>query len=228
MFINRYNHNILHSDIVASSKSDKHQHSARSEDGRLFYDGEWYGRGQAICIDKKDEYPTRWEIWVTSSKIHSSPYWSLCSTLARRLWVIFLHRLSFTQRRNNCNQSGWGVVQTGRWEQVKTLHLAAPERQIHHKACLIHAKPDCFSARQSGMFDSVIYCTVCHVQILFWCFKWISWCIDCFRRQHSWCSCTCLMQCHLYSYYYYKQGQKCNIIMGFVSTLRCGTFVFWY
>ncbi|XP_056623801.1 breast cancer metastasis-suppressor 1-like protein-A [Triplophysa dalaica] len=43
---------------VASSKSDKHQHSARSEDGRLFYDGDWFGRGQAICIDKKDEYPT--------------------------------------------------------------------------------------------------------------------------------------------------------------------------
>ncbi|XP_056333175.1 breast cancer metastasis-suppressor 1-like protein-A isoform X1 [Danio aesculapii] len=42
----------------ASSKSDKHQHNARSEDGRLFYDGEWYSRGQAITIDKKDEYPT--------------------------------------------------------------------------------------------------------------------------------------------------------------------------
>ncbi|XP_059374588.1 breast cancer metastasis-suppressor 1-like protein-A [Carassius carassius] len=41
-----------------SAKSDKHQHNARSEDGRLFYDGEWYSRGQAICIDKKDEYPT--------------------------------------------------------------------------------------------------------------------------------------------------------------------------
>ncbi|XP_067311981.1 breast cancer metastasis-suppressor 1-like protein-A isoform X1 [Pseudorasbora parva] len=41
-----------------SSKSDKHQHNARSEDGRLFYDGDWYSRGQAICIDKKDEYPT--------------------------------------------------------------------------------------------------------------------------------------------------------------------------
>ncbi|XP_026855709.2 breast cancer metastasis-suppressor 1-like protein-A isoform X1 [Electrophorus electricus] len=43
---------------VSSSKSDKHQHTARSEDGRLFYDGEWYSRGQTICIDKKDEYPT--------------------------------------------------------------------------------------------------------------------------------------------------------------------------
>ncbi|CAJ0958820.1 unnamed protein product [Ranitomeya imitator] len=39
-------------------KMEKHQHSARSEDGRLHYDGEWYGRGQIICIDKKDEYPT--------------------------------------------------------------------------------------------------------------------------------------------------------------------------
>lgn len=39
-------------------KMEKHQHSARSEDGRLHYDGEWYGRGQTICIDKKDEYPT--------------------------------------------------------------------------------------------------------------------------------------------------------------------------
>ncbi|KAG2457845.1 BRM1L protein, partial [Polypterus senegalus] len=42
----------------ASIKSEKHQHSAHSEDGRLFYDGEWYNRGQRICIDKKDEYPT--------------------------------------------------------------------------------------------------------------------------------------------------------------------------
>ncbi|NP_001025273.1 breast cancer metastasis-suppressor 1-like protein-A [Danio rerio] len=42
----------------ASSKIDKLQHNARSEDGRLFYDGEWYSRGQAITIDKKDEYPT--------------------------------------------------------------------------------------------------------------------------------------------------------------------------
>lgn len=165
MFINQwtYNRRILHFDIVTSSKSDKHQHSARSEDGRLFYDGEWYGRGQPICIDKKDEHPTRWEIWVTNSKAHSSSYWSFCSTLARLLWVIFLHCLSFAQRRNNYNQSGWGVVQTGRWEQVKTLHLTAPERQIFHKACLIHARPDCFSVRQSETIDSVIYCTVYHV-----------------------------------------------------------------
>ncbi|KAJ8270003.1 hypothetical protein GJAV_G00109200 [Gymnothorax javanicus] len=42
----------------APAKNEKYQHSARSEEGRLFYDGEWYGRGQTICIHKKDEYPT--------------------------------------------------------------------------------------------------------------------------------------------------------------------------
>ncbi|KAM9355691.1 breast cancer metastasis-suppressor 1-like protein-A [Pholidichthys leucotaenia] len=39
-------------------KADRHHHVARSEDGRLFYDSQWYCRGQAICIHKKDEYPT--------------------------------------------------------------------------------------------------------------------------------------------------------------------------
>uniref|UniRef100_A0A6Q2YK43 BRMS1 like transcriptional repressor b n=1 Tax=Esox lucius TaxID=8010 RepID=A0A6Q2YK43_ESOLU len=38
--------------------NEKHQHNARSEEGKLFYDGEWYCRGQTICIDKKDEFPT--------------------------------------------------------------------------------------------------------------------------------------------------------------------------
>lgn len=41
-------------------KPDRHHHVARSEDGRLFYDNQWYCRGQAVCINKKDEYPTRW------------------------------------------------------------------------------------------------------------------------------------------------------------------------
>uniref|UniRef100_A0A250XYH1 Breast cancer metastasis-suppressor 1-like protein n=1 Tax=Castor canadensis TaxID=51338 RepID=A0A250XYH1_CASCN len=40
------------------SRVEKHLHSARSEEGRLYYDGEWYIRGQTICIDKKDECPT--------------------------------------------------------------------------------------------------------------------------------------------------------------------------
>ncbi|XP_073751190.1 breast cancer metastasis-suppressor 1-like protein isoform X4 [Callorhinus ursinus] len=43
---------------LAPVKLEKHLHSARSEEGRLYYDGEWYIRGQTICIDKKDECPT--------------------------------------------------------------------------------------------------------------------------------------------------------------------------
>uniref|UniRef100_G1K9N1 BRMS1 like transcriptional repressor n=2 Tax=Anolis carolinensis TaxID=28377 RepID=G1K9N1_ANOCA len=39
-------------------KLEKHPHNARSEEGRLYYNGEWYGRGQTICIDRKDECPT--------------------------------------------------------------------------------------------------------------------------------------------------------------------------
>ncbi|XP_022626154.1 breast cancer metastasis-suppressor 1-like protein-A [Seriola lalandi dorsalis] len=43
---------------VPAVKPDRHHHVARSEDGRLFYDSQWYCRGQAICINRKDEYPT--------------------------------------------------------------------------------------------------------------------------------------------------------------------------
>ncbi|XP_066542064.1 breast cancer metastasis-suppressor 1-like protein-A [Hoplias malabaricus] len=43
---------------VSACKSEKVQHSARSEDGRLLYDGEWFSRGQNICIDRKDDFPT--------------------------------------------------------------------------------------------------------------------------------------------------------------------------
>lgn len=43
---------------VPAVKPDRHHHVARSEDGRLFYDNQWYSRGQAICINRKDEYPT--------------------------------------------------------------------------------------------------------------------------------------------------------------------------
>ncbi|XP_074069488.1 breast cancer metastasis-suppressor 1-like protein isoform X3 [Macrotis lagotis] len=43
---------------LAPVKLEKHLHSAKSEEGRLYYDGEWYIRGQTIYIDKKDECPT--------------------------------------------------------------------------------------------------------------------------------------------------------------------------
>ncbi|XP_062906005.1 breast cancer metastasis-suppressor 1-like protein-A [Mobula hypostoma] len=55
----------------ASAKTEKQLHSARSEDGRLLYDGEWYSRGQTICIDKKDEYP----ISATITTINNDEVW---------------------------------------------------------------------------------------------------------------------------------------------------------
>ncbi|XP_054618568.1 breast cancer metastasis-suppressor 1-like protein-A [Dunckerocampus dactyliophorus] len=42
---------------ASSAKTDRHHHVARSEDGRLFYDNQWYCRGQTICINRKDEFP---------------------------------------------------------------------------------------------------------------------------------------------------------------------------
>ncbi|KAG5277071.1 hypothetical protein AALO_G00113230 [Alosa alosa] len=44
--------------VDVPSKPEKHHRVARSEDGRLFYDNKWYSRGQGICINRKDEYPT--------------------------------------------------------------------------------------------------------------------------------------------------------------------------
>uniref|UniRef100_A0A1A8F774 Breast cancer metastasis-suppressor 1-like b n=1 Tax=Nothobranchius korthausae TaxID=1143690 RepID=A0A1A8F774_9TELE len=43
---------------VAAVKPDRHHHVARSEDGRLFYDNQWFCRGQTVCINRKEECPT--------------------------------------------------------------------------------------------------------------------------------------------------------------------------
>ncbi|XP_077568277.1 breast cancer metastasis-suppressor 1-like protein-A [Stigmatopora nigra] len=42
----------------ADAKTERHHHVAHSEDGKLFYDNQWYCRGQTICINRKDEFPT--------------------------------------------------------------------------------------------------------------------------------------------------------------------------
>ncbi|XP_020352345.1 breast cancer metastasis-suppressor 1-like protein-A isoform X1 [Oncorhynchus nerka] len=44
--------------VDVPAKADRHHHVVRSEEGRLFYDSQWYCRGQAICINRKDQYPT--------------------------------------------------------------------------------------------------------------------------------------------------------------------------
>ena len=53
-------HFVLRLRPAPAVKPDRHHHVARAEDGRLFYDNQWYCRGQAICVNKKDEYPARW------------------------------------------------------------------------------------------------------------------------------------------------------------------------
>uniref|UniRef100_A0A096MJP7 BRMS1 like transcriptional repressor n=1 Tax=Rattus norvegicus TaxID=10116 RepID=A0A096MJP7_RAT len=62
-------------------KLEKHLHSARSEEGRLYYDGEWYIRGQTICIDKKDECPTRSRANRSVWYVFLSPCCSVCVLL---------------------------------------------------------------------------------------------------------------------------------------------------
>ncbi|CAJ1077255.1 Hypothetical predicted protein [Xyrichtys novacula] len=52
-------------------KPDRHHHVARSEDGRLFYDNQWYCKGQTICINRKDEYPTS----ATITTVNNDEVW---------------------------------------------------------------------------------------------------------------------------------------------------------
>uniref|UniRef100_A0A4W6CB74 BRMS1 like transcriptional repressor b n=1 Tax=Lates calcarifer TaxID=8187 RepID=A0A4W6CB74_LATCA len=81
---------------VPTVKPDRHHHVARSEDGRLFYDNQWYCRGQAICINRKDEYPTSAiittinndEVWFkrldgTKSKLYISQLQKEAAALTR-------------------------------------------------------------------------------------------------------------------------------------------------
>ncbi|XP_061100891.1 breast cancer metastasis-suppressor 1-like protein-A isoform X2 [Conger conger] len=77
----------------ASTKTDKHQHSARSEEGRLFYDGEWYGRGQNICIDRKDEYPTSAIITTIN---HDEVWFKRLDGSKSKLYISQLQKASFS------------------------------------------------------------------------------------------------------------------------------------
>uniref|UniRef100_UPI00358E8ED9 breast cancer metastasis-suppressor 1-like protein n=1 Tax=Myxine glutinosa TaxID=7769 RepID=UPI00358E8ED9 len=53
------------------SKQDKHLYSACFEEGKLFYEGDWYGRGHGILIDTKDDPP----IYATITAINSLEVW---------------------------------------------------------------------------------------------------------------------------------------------------------
>lgn len=40
-------------------KQEKHVYAAKCEDGRLFYEGDWYSKGQSIILEMKDETPAQ-------------------------------------------------------------------------------------------------------------------------------------------------------------------------
>uniref|UniRef100_UPI00398E3C46 breast cancer metastasis-suppressor 1 homolog n=1 Tax=Pristiophorus japonicus TaxID=55135 RepID=UPI00398E3C46 len=48
-------------------KQEKHLYVARCEDGRLFYEGDWYIKGQSIVLEIKDEAPSHATITAIST-----------------------------------------------------------------------------------------------------------------------------------------------------------------
>ncbi|XP_067831702.1 breast cancer metastasis-suppressor 1 homolog [Heptranchias perlo] len=48
-------------------KQEKHLYVAKCEDGRLFYEGDWYSKGQSIVLEIKDEAPSHATITAVST-----------------------------------------------------------------------------------------------------------------------------------------------------------------
>ena len=41
-------------------RSEDHPFSARYDDGKLFYEGEWYSKGHHIIIDNREDSPVQY------------------------------------------------------------------------------------------------------------------------------------------------------------------------
>ena len=41
------------------ARSEKHPYHARYDDGKLFYQGEWYSKGHHIIIDNREDSPVQ-------------------------------------------------------------------------------------------------------------------------------------------------------------------------
>ncbi|GCC34450.1 hypothetical protein chiPu_0012924 [Chiloscyllium punctatum] len=52
---------------TAVPKQEKHLYLAKCEDGRLFYEGDWYSKGQSIILEIKDEAPSHATITAIST-----------------------------------------------------------------------------------------------------------------------------------------------------------------
>jgi len=46
--------------VLVVVKAEKHRYSARFDDGKLFYEGDWYSKGHTIIIDNREDTPVRW------------------------------------------------------------------------------------------------------------------------------------------------------------------------
>ena len=44
---------------VFASKPEKHPFQARYDDGKLFYEGDWYSKGHHIIIDNREDSPVQ-------------------------------------------------------------------------------------------------------------------------------------------------------------------------
>uniref|UniRef100_A0A671NN35 Breast cancer metastasis-suppressor 1-like protein-A n=1 Tax=Sinocyclocheilus anshuiensis TaxID=1608454 RepID=A0A671NN35_9TELE len=83
--------------VDAPLKPERHHHVARSEDGRLFYDNKWYSRGQAICINRKDEYPTSATITTIN---HDEVWYKRLDGSKSKLYISQLQKGKYTIKRS--------------------------------------------------------------------------------------------------------------------------------
>ncbi|ETE73018.1 Breast cancer metastasis-suppressor 1-like protein, partial [Ophiophagus hannah] len=79
-------------------KLEKHLHSTRSEEGRLYYNGEWYGRGHTICIDRKDECPTSAIITTIN---HDEVWYKRSDGSKSKLYISQLQKGKYSIRHNH-------------------------------------------------------------------------------------------------------------------------------
>ncbi|CAM9829005.1 unnamed protein product [Lampetra planeri] len=81
--------------FLITRNNDKHQYSARFEEGRLFYEGDWYGRGHSIIIDTKDDSP----MFATITAINTLEVWIKRSDNSKsKLYISQLQKGKYTIR----------------------------------------------------------------------------------------------------------------------------------
>lgn len=76
-------------------KAEKHPYNARFEDGKLFYEGEWYTKGHHIIIDNREDSP----VHATVTAINTGEVWVKRSDGNKsKLYIIQLQKGKYTIR----------------------------------------------------------------------------------------------------------------------------------